>query len=217
MAASLTLSAEAFKRKSPDELNRLLDRIRANEPRAMGELYEHVMPWLKLFFRARRLREAEAEDCAHEVILIAVKQIRSGALNNDACLFGYVRTIAARHYINRWRSSSQTQGEDELDWKQPLADLRTGPERELLEREKREIALRVLALLKPKEREILTRFYLWEQDEQTIREAMHLTANQYRLLKSRAKARFGQLGQKQLRRPPLAAGLRVVARKVTAA
>ncbi len=51
-----------------------------------------------------------------------------------------------------------------------------------------------------RDREILTRFYLMEQSQQQICDQMCLTETQFRLLKSRAKARFGELGKRRLAR-----------------
>jgi DNA-directed RNA polymerase specialized sigma24 family protein len=47
-----------------------------------------------------------------------------------------------------------------------------------------------------RDREILRRFYVEEQSQETICEEMGLSYNQFRLLKSRAKARFGELGKR---------------------
>jgi len=51
-----------------------------------------------------------------------------------------------------------------------------------------------------RDREILTRFYLQEQTQEEICAEMNLSDTQFRLLKSRAKARFGELGRKKLAR-----------------
>jgi DNA-directed RNA polymerase specialized sigma24 family protein len=47
-----------------------------------------------------------------------------------------------------------------------------------------------------RDREILRRFYLLEQPQGLICQEMGLSHNQFRLLKSRAKAKFGKLGQR---------------------
>jgi RNA polymerase sigma-70 factor, ECF subfamily len=44
----------------------------------------------------------------------------------------------------------------------------------------------------------LTRFYVDEQSQDLICSEMGLTETQFRLLKSRAKARFGELGKTKL-------------------
>ena len=62
-------------------------------------------------------------------------------------------------------------------------------------RERRQIMRQVFTALSQREREILERFYLEEQSEVQIRQEMKLTGTNYRVLKSRAKAKFGSTGQ----------------------
>jgi DNA-directed RNA polymerase specialized sigma24 family protein len=62
----------------------------------------------------------------------------------------------------------------------------------------------ILQAIPRRDREILTRFYLKEQTQEEICEEMKLTETQFRLLKSRAKSRFGALGRRRLMRKPMA-------------
>jgi len=71
----------------------------------------------------------------------------------------------------------------------------------------------VLRSLSAKDQEILTRFYLDEQTQEEICEEMRLNETQFRLLKSRAKARFGELGRKKLQKNPI---LRIILRTSSA-
>jgi RNA polymerase sigma-70 factor (ECF subfamily) len=68
----------------------------------------------------------------------------------------------------------------------------------VLGREKVDIMFEVLRDMSGRDRDILTRFYLYEQSQETISREMDLTPTQFRLLKSRAKARFAELGRKKL-------------------
>jgi DNA-directed RNA polymerase specialized sigma24 family protein len=72
------------------------------------------------------------------------------------------------------------------------------PEQAAIFREREDLIKKVLSELSDRDREILTRFYLKEQSESKICLEMVLTETQFRLLKSRAKARFGDLGKKKL-------------------
>lgn len=80
----------------------------------------------------------------------------------------------------------------------------TNPLSILLEREEsREVlnSLReAMATLRVHEQEILIRFYLQQQCPRKICREMKITETQYRLLKSRAKAKFGAVGKKLSRR-----------------
>ena len=55
-----------------------------------------------------------------------------------------------------------------------------------------------LQVLSQRNRDILERFYLEEQRPEQICEEMDLTETQFRLLKSRAKSKFGEIGRRQL-------------------
>ena len=59
-----------------------------------------------------------------------------------------------------------------------------------------------------RDREILHRFYVQEQSQEQICQEMSLSYNQFRLLKSRAKARFGELGKR------MASGIGINFRKI---
>jgi RNA polymerase sigma-70 factor, ECF subfamily len=62
---------------------------------------------------------------------------------------------------------------------------------------------RVLRNLSWRDREILTRFYLRGESQERVCSEMNLTGTQFRLLKSRAKARFGELGKRRLQQRSL--------------
>ena len=79
-----------------------------------------------------------------------------------------------------------------------LVDPHVNPEEAAIFRQRNELIQRVLHELSERDREILTRFYLNEQSQKQICSEMALTETQFRLLKSRAKARFGELGKKKL-------------------
>ncbi len=185
---------------------RLVERIQAGDPEAVSEFYQQSIGRLRLFFRSRRVDEMQAEDLAQDVFLTVLAQVEAGALREPERLYGYMRTIALRAYAAHVHEA--VQGPETVpasEAPERLRDLRKGPESELIEQERWELAHQVLASMKPREREILTRFYLYGQDQETICREMGLTATQYRLLKSRAKSRFGELGRKKLERGKLAA------------
>jgi RNA polymerase sigma factor (sigma-70 family) len=83
-----------------------------------------------------------------------------------------------------------------------VADLRQNPEQKAIQGEKAGIMLKVLRGISSRDREILTRFYLYEQTQEQICAEMNLSETQFRLLKSRAKARFGQLGKRRFGKNP---------------
>jgi DNA-directed RNA polymerase specialized sigma24 family protein len=81
-----------------------------------------------------------------------------------------------------------------------LRDHSPDPERLAIRSENVEVALRILNSIARRDREVLVRFYLDEQPAEQICREMNLTETQFRLIKSRAKARFGELGKARLSR-----------------
>jgi DNA-directed RNA polymerase specialized sigma subunit len=85
-----------------------------------------------------------------------------------------------------------------LDHTLSLISEGTNPEDCTLGNQRIDLMVKVLRALSRRDREILTRFYLQEQSQEQICRDMKLSETQFRLLKSRAKARFGALGRKKL-------------------
>ena len=85
-----------------------------------------------------------------------------------------------------------------MEWGLAVHDAASNPEQNAIQRETQEIALKVLKSISARDREILIRFYLEEQTPDQICSEMGLTETQFRLLKSRAKARFGELGRRKV-------------------
>lgn len=176
----------------------LVERIQSGETDGMEELYQLFSKGIR-FYLCRQLGPQELDDKIHDTFVVVVQAIRRGDLREPERLMGFVRTIVRRQvaaHIDRVVHSRREQ--TELDATAPVADPRGNPEDTAIFRQKRELLRRVLAELSDRDREILTRFYLKEQSQQQICDDMDLTETQFRLLKSRAKARFGELGKKKL-------------------
>jgi len=173
-----------------------VNRIREGDPLAMTELYTVFTRGIR-YLLLRSLGVEEVDDRVHDCFLIVAEAIRSGELRDPARLMGYVRTVVRRHIaaniedaINKRRTTVEY--EDSVF---SVSDWKNNPEQNLQARQRAEIARRVFRGVSGRDREILRRFYLLEQPQELICEEMGLSYNQFRLLKSRAKARFGKLGQ----------------------
>ncbi|MDQ2946873.1 MAG: hypothetical protein M3Y27_13175, partial [Acidobacteriota bacterium] len=63
-----------------------------------------------------------------------------------------------------------------------------------------QIAQEILSAMPRRDRDVLNRFYLEEQSKEQICDEMQLTPTQFRLLKSKAKSTFTEMGERRLRR-----------------
>ena len=176
----------------------LVERIRDGETDGMEELYQLFSKGIR-FYLCRQLGPQELDDKIHDTFVVVVQAIRRGDLREPERLMGFIRTVVRRQvaaHIDKVVHKRKEQ--TELDTSSPLPDPRRNPEDTAIFHQKRELLRRVLAELTERDREILTRFYLHEQSQQQICEEMDLSETQFRLLKSRAKSRFGELGKKKL-------------------
>jgi RNA polymerase sigma-70 factor (ECF subfamily) len=176
----------------------LVERIKSGESGSMEELYQLFSKGIR-FYLCRQLGPQELDDKVHDTFVVVVQAIRRGELREPERLMGFVRTIVRRQvaaHIDKVVHSRREQVE--LDSNVRVADPRDNPEESAIFRQRAELIHRVLGELTERDREILTRFYLNEQGQDQICTEMSLTETQFRLLKSRAKARFGELGKKKL-------------------
>jgi RNA polymerase sigma factor (sigma-70 family) len=135
----------------------------------------------------------------HDTFLIVVHAIRRGELRDPDRLMGFARTIVRRQIASYIDAAVQNRREQaQIDAGVTLIDREANPEVTAMDQERESIMQRVLRELSRRDREILTRFYLHEQPQEQICRDMKLTDTQFRLLKSRAKARFGEIGRRRL-------------------
>lgn len=192
--------------ESPEEQPRwsaLVERIRANDNDALEELYRIFSRGIR-YYLCRHLGPQELDDKVHDTFLIVVQSIQSGALREPERLMGFVRTIVRRQvaaFIDEAVQSRREFADLEVGGRVP--DVRQNPEQNAIHEQRTNLMMKVLKGISQRDREILTRFYLYEQPQEQICEEMNLTDTQFRLLKSRAKARFGELGKRRLATNPL--------------
>lgn len=175
----------------------IVTRIYANDPTGLEDLYNIFGKGVRWMF-LRQLGTEELEDRVHDCFIIVAQAIRNDELREPERLMGYVRTIVKRQIAMHidgmvYRRRTEADFEDTIPG---LSDFSDDPEQVLWEQQRTEIARRVLKGIPKRDREILSRFYVDEQSQEQICAEMNLSYNQFRLMKSRAKKRFGEMGKR---------------------
>ncbi|HEX4137314.1 MAG TPA: sigma-70 family RNA polymerase sigma factor [Bryobacteraceae bacterium] len=175
----------------------LVGGIREGDSAAMSELYGIFAKGIR-YFLLRNLGPEDLDDKVHDCFVIVTQAIQNGDLREPERLMGYVRTVVKRQIaasidIAVQQRRTRANFEDSMF---AVSDWRDNPERTVIARQRAEIAHKVLNGVSRRDREILNRFYVLEQSQELICAEMGLSYNQFRLLKSRAKARFGELGKR---------------------
>lgn len=178
----------------------IVERIQANDPSGMEELYAVFTTGIR-FYLCRQLGPQDLDDKVHDAFLTIAQSIRRGDLREPERLMGYVRTVVRRQVAGYIGTAVESRRNIvDPDHGAVLRDQQLDPERKAIEGQNVELAMRVLGTLPRRDREVLVRFYLQEQSPRQICRDMGLTPTQFRLTKSRAKARFTELGKARFAR-----------------
>ncbi len=169
----------------------LATRIKRNDQNAMIDLYRLMQEGVRSMVQQRMGgREQSVQDRVHDIFLITVSAIREGKVREPQHLFGFIRTVAVRQTCEEIRTAGRDRrrfvGAEEVNL---VSQART-PEQLAIEQENRERMTAVLRSMRPRDREVLMRFYLKGHRPTQIFAEMGLSETQFRLTKSRAKARL---------------------------
>lgn len=180
----------------------LVEGILTADEGAVERLFAQYRRGLTFYF-ARQFGSQDVDDLVMQTLTLVWEAIRAGSMREPERLAGFVMTIARRISYRVIEERVQArQMENRIDHEPHIFnDLRTtteSPEDALFKEQQQAVMLRVLRAMSGRDREVLRRFYLLEQSPEQIQAEMGMTETQFRLIKSRAKARFGELGQKMI-------------------
>jgi RNA polymerase sigma-70 factor (ECF subfamily) len=176
----------------------LVAQIKAGEDAGLEFLYGQFSRGIR-YYLCRHLGPEELDDRVHDTFLVVVQAIKKGDLREPERLMGFVRTIVRRQVAAYIDQAVQTRKDQaDIECGVTVVDGKGDPEQQAIARQKKQLMKSVLESLSKRDRDILVRFYLNEEPQEQICREMALTETQFRLLKSRAKARFGEIGKKKL-------------------
>jgi len=181
----------------------LVERVRQGKDEALEDLYRLFSRGVR-YYLCRQLGLDELEDKVHDTFLIVLQAIQRGELRDPDRLLGFIRTVVRRQVAAHIDSAVQSRKEQaDLETGFSIIDNRQNPEESAILEQRTKLMAEILEDISPRDREILVRFYIHEETQERICADMGLSETQFRLLKSRAKARFGELGKRRLSRKPM--------------
>jgi RNA polymerase sigma-70 factor (ECF subfamily) len=177
----------------------LVRLILAGDPRGEEQLVARFGEGLSFLLRRWTRDRAVAEDLYQETFRLALEKIRAGEVREPERLAGFLRSVARNLSLHHYRRSSvQEVREDDLD----AATDATHPEADqlgqLLRREKAAMVRRVLQeLASERDRQVLFRFYIAEEDKEAIRADLGLSGPELNLVLFRARRRYRDLYERR--------------------
>jgi len=140
-----------------NDITILVERARAGDRAAYGELVERFQPTVYAIALARLRNPAEAQELVQEVFLHGMRKLAQ--LRDVNCFAGWLRQITVRMAINRLTRRPPLQRVDQEALAQAQA-AGPGPLDDMVRAEQRTALLRGLEVLKPLDRDTLVAFYL---------------------------------------------------------
>jgi RNA polymerase sigma-70 factor, ECF subfamily len=172
-------------------LSEIVRRIIAGDSGAEAELVRLYQKGVAMIIR-RILGSAPAgEDASQDTFRKVLEKIRRGELREAERLSGFVCSVArntALEYIRRARKHINQEGADAAEH---MSDPAPNQLDEILSDEKARAVHHVIKELKlERDRELLRRYYIEEEDKDIICASLNMTSAQFNNVISRAKARF---------------------------
>jgi RNA polymerase sigma factor (sigma-70 family) len=182
-----------------EQWGELIRSIQLGDDAGLVALYVALENFYPYYFR-RHLGPEIAQDATHDLFLLTIEAVRRGGPQEPGLLMAYIRGIARHQIKNHIRANIQRRSSEcDLDCVPEPVDGRVRPDEALQQRERRGFITSCLNEIGSQQREILLRFYLRGETREQILVGMHLSPDQYRLLKWRAKEAVRKIGQRRLR------------------
>jgi RNA polymerase sigma-70 factor (ECF subfamily) len=196
--AMTTARAPATESGSPADLVR---RILAGERSAEAELVTRYSRGVSIIVRRIARDPTITEDICQEAFRLVLEKVRRGDVREAEKLSGFICSLARNLAIDHFRQASRCEVAEDVELNRTISDPVPDQLTVLLQREKASALRQVLNELKPaRDREILYRFYLAEEDKEVICADLGLTSLHFNRVLHRARERFRELCERVVKK-----------------
>jgi RNA polymerase sigma-70 factor (ECF subfamily) len=181
------------------EPQEVVRRIRAGDPGAENELVQRYQRGVAAVLRRTGAEPSVAEDLSQETFAMGLRKIREGEVRQPERLAGFLCSLARNLAIEHFRRAGvrRLAGSPDEDVASPAAS----PLDELLRAERAGLVRAVLAELpSERDRQVLFRFYLAEEDKDQICRDLGLSSLHFNRVVFRARERYREMYTKKTQR-----------------
>lgn len=172
----------------------LVERIGQGDRDAEGELVERYSRGLLALLTARTGDRELAKDLRQDTYCIALEKLRNDRLAEPERLSAYLSGIARNLVIGDVRKKSRRKTTSDTDFLQHCSDETPGQFQQVSRAQVARLVRRLLDELPvERDRELLTRFYVYDQDKELICEELELDSLHFNRVLFRAKKRLREL------------------------
>ena len=173
----------------------LVARIQSGDLQAEQELFERYHRPIRALLRQRLRQQADVEDFVQDTLSLALSKVRDGQVREPDKLGSFLMSMARNLVIEHFRRLQRRRTEAASDRVDEQAAVEPGPhsgtEAQLLAKERAALVRRMLLELDTaRDRDILTRFYLEEEEKDSICADLGLSSLHFNRVLHRARQRY---------------------------
>jgi len=179
----------------------LVSRIMTGDGQAEAELVERYSRGVTFVISRETGGASAADDLYQETFRIALEKIRRGDLREPEKLSGFVLGIARNLVIDYFRRAARQESLTEIDEAAPVSYPAPSQLDELLRKEQAALVRRVIdELPSERDRQALFRFYIAEEEKESICADLGLTGVHFNRVLHRARERYRELYEKAVKK-----------------
>jgi RNA polymerase sigma-70 factor (ECF subfamily) len=188
------MSEESPERTEAEAAADLVRRIHAGDAMAETELVERYSRGLLYMLRRAAGDLALAEDLHQEAFRILLERLRERGLEEPERLAGFLHRTAKNLLVAGYRKGARRKTDGEVEGMEAVPDPASGPLQETLRQEEaRRVRQLIGELDTDRDRQILYRFYIAEEEKDLICADLGLSSLHFNRVLFRARQRFKEI------------------------
>ncbi|HKQ05071.1 MAG TPA: sigma-70 family RNA polymerase sigma factor [Blastocatellia bacterium] len=179
-----------------------LRRVMAGDADAETELVERYKDGIAIIIGRVVRNDAVTDDLSQETFRIVLEKIRRGEVRDPERLSGFICSVAENLALDYVRRLRRKVNQEEIGEAEQIRDPRADQFAALLQKERGAIVRQVIDELKvERDREVLFRYYIAEEDKERICADLKLSSRQFNSVRFRALNRYRELYIKRFGEP----------------
>jgi RNA polymerase sigma-70 factor (ECF subfamily) len=188
------MSEALLERTEAEVAAELVRRIHARDAAAETALVERYSRGLLYMLRRTAGDPALADDLHQETFRIVLERLREQGIEEPERLAGFLHRTGKNLFLAGYRKGARRKTEGEVEGMEAMPDPAAGPLQETLREEQAAQVRRLIGELDTdRDRQILYRFYIAEEDKERICAALGLSSLHFNRVLFRARQRFKEI------------------------